>query len=82
MRQVQLSEAEQQFSALISEAEAGESLTILRGDKPVARIIPFPHDEEREATRLAAAARLDTLMEKGYDMGLVWNGRDELYDRD
>jgi prevent-host-death family protein len=83
MRQVQLHEEEQQFAALVSEAEAGESLTILRHGKPVAQIIPFTKmNEPVAAERSAALARLSSLMEKGYDMGLVWNGRDELYDRD
>ncbi len=80
MRQVQLHEEEQQFAALVSEAEAGESLTILRGDKPVAQIIPFP-TEATQSERAAARNRLIALMDRGVDMG-VWNGRDELYDRD
>ena len=84
MRQVQLREEEEQFAALVSEAEAGESLTILRGDKPVAQIIPFPvsHNNADEAERQAALKRLRAIMERGYDLGIVWNGRDELYDRD
>jgi len=82
MRQVQLHDAEQQFAALVSEAEAGGSMTILRGDRPVAQIIPFPESVDRETARLQAVAQLNALMEKGVDMGLAWNGRDELYDRD
>lgn len=70
MRQVQLHEEERQFATLVSQAEAGESLTILRGDKPVAQIIPFPEATDRQAKRMAAVARLDALMEKGFDMGL------------
>ncbi len=83
MRQVPLHEEEQQFAALISEAEAGESLTILRQGKPVAQIIPFPEvSGATEAERLAALERLRTLMNRGLDLGGTWNGRDELYDRD
>jgi prevent-host-death family protein len=82
MRQVQLHEAEENLAALVAEAEAGESLTILRNGKPVAQIVPFPEPSEPGAERMAALERLDDLMAKGYDMGLVWNGRDELYDRD
>jgi antitoxin (DNA-binding transcriptional repressor) of toxin-antitoxin stability system len=81
MRQVQLSEVEQQFAALVSEAEAGQSLTILRGDKPVAQIIPFPV-EATKAERAAARERLIALMDRGVETGTTWNGRDELYDRD
>ncbi len=81
MRQVQLLEAAEQFAALIAEAEAGESLTILRAGKPVAQIIPFPQQPSEEE-RLAAGKRLLALIEKGFDLGIKWNGRDELYDRD
>ncbi len=81
MRQVQLAEDESQFAALVSEAEAGESLTIFRGDRPVAQIIPFPK-QPTEDQRAAALKRLKALMNKGIDLGGVWNGRDELYDRD
>ena len=86
MRQVQLHEAERNLAALVAEAEAGESLTIRRNGKPVAQLIPFNgHTEEKTVTetdRQAALERLDALMERGFDMGVVWNGRDELYDRD
>ena len=51
MRQVQLHEEEHQFAALIAQAEAGEILTMLPGNKPVAQIIPFP---ERRSSKSAA----------------------------
>jgi len=82
MRQVQLQDAEEHFAALVAEAEAGESLTIVRDGKAVAQIIPFPESHNPQAERKAALERLDALMAKGYDMGVAWNGRDELYDRD
>ena len=82
MRQVQLIEEEKQFASLVSEAEAGESLTILRAGKPVAQIIPFPEDNKTREQRMAALEKLEATMKKGYDLGIVWNGRDELYDRD
>jgi hypothetical protein len=34
------------------------------------------------AEKSAALDRLSKIMEKGYDMGSIWTGRDELYDRD
>lgn len=84
MRQVQLHEAEENLAALVAEAEAGESLTILRNGKPVAQIVPVPGGPEQPdfAARAAAFKRLEALMEKGLNLGGVWNGRDELYDRD
>ena len=91
MRQIQLSEDDRQLATLVDEVEAGESVTILRGERPVAQIIPFPgaHPDAspnapRTMTpqRAAAIERLRAIMNKGYDLGIEWNGRDELYDRD
>lgn len=82
MRQVQLVEEEKQFASLVSEAEAGQSLTILRAGKPVAQIIPFPEGDKTREQRMAALKELEATMKKGYDLGIVWNGRNELYDRD
>lgn len=82
MRQVQWND-DTQLATLVSEVEAGESVTILRGERPVAQIIPFPQAKEpARAERMAALERLTAIMDKGHDMGLIWNGRDELYDRD
>ncbi len=81
MRRVQLSDDEVQFASAVAEAQAGETVTVLRGDKPVAQIVPVRAEVSR-AERLAAIERLKAIMEKGYDLGVVWNGRDELYDRD
>jgi antitoxin (DNA-binding transcriptional repressor) of toxin-antitoxin stability system len=84
MRNVQLAEAEDHLADLVCEAEAGESLTILRGDKPVARIIPFRADTAPdESQRQAAVQRLIALMERGIDMGgFKIANRDQVYDRD
>jgi antitoxin (DNA-binding transcriptional repressor) of toxin-antitoxin stability system len=80
MRQVQLPEEERQFAALVSQAEAGEILTILRGGKPVAQLIPVP-PQRTDAEREEARKKLIELMNQGVDLGGLWNGRDELYDR-
>jgi antitoxin (DNA-binding transcriptional repressor) of toxin-antitoxin stability system len=82
MRQIHLTD-DGQLATLIHDVERGESVTILRGEQPVAQIIPFPQAKEpTRAERMDALERLTAIMDKGYDMGLVWNGRDELYDRD
>ena len=86
MRSVQLQDEHMSLAQCISDAEAGETVTLLRGDKPVAQIIPFPNlpkpqrsQEERDASWQALLA----LMEKGIPMGgFKINSRDELYDRD
>ena len=81
MHQVQLEENDL-LTSLAAEAQGGEIVTLVRNGHPVAQIIPLPMQERSRAERMAALDQLDALMEKGYDMGLIWNGRDELYDRD
>ncbi len=85
MRQVQLHEEEEQFAALVAQAEAGESLTILKGGRPVAQIIPFPRsnpERQAEEDRQLAVRRAKAMMAGGSDLGIEWYGRDELYDRE
>jgi antitoxin (DNA-binding transcriptional repressor) of toxin-antitoxin stability system len=88
MRQVQLSEYGQQLSKLVGEVEAGESVTILRGERPIAQIIPFPEskkpdalgDEDALLKREAAIKRISEIMRKGIPMGGVPPTRDEMHD--
>jgi len=85
MRQVQLQEVEEHAADLIAEAESGASITILKAGRPVAQIIPFADPVPEffsESERQAARAELKAITARGYDLGVVWNGRDELYDRD
>ncbi len=54
MRQMQAREAKAKFAELLQSAERGESVTITRHGKPVARIVPIDsgsEDAEREANR-------------------------------
>lgn len=83
MRQVKLREDDVKFSTLVREVEAAESVTLVRSGRPVAQIVPFPEAKTGLATaeRVAAMERLKAIMDKGYDLGIVWNGRDELYER-
>ncbi len=88
MRQVQLNEDDHQLATLVSEAEAGESVTILRGERPVAQIIPFPEiknpeasmDEDALLRREAAIKRIREIMQEGIPMGGVPPTRDEMHD--
>ena len=84
MRQVQLHEEEEQFAALVADAEAGESLIILRAGRPVAQIIPSPESQGvllSGAEREAAFNELLSLMHEGIPMGGVPPTRDEMHDR-
>ena len=88
MRQVQLSEDDQQLATLVGEVEAGESVTILRGERPVAQIIPFPGAKGQQGftnrdallKREAAIKRIREIMEQGIPMGGVPPTRDEMHD--
>jgi prevent-host-death family protein len=54
MKQMQAREAKAKFAELLQSAERGESVTITRHGKPVARIVPIDHgseEAEREANR-------------------------------
>jgi prevent-host-death family protein len=41
MAHVKMHEAKTHFSKLIAQVEAGEEIVVQRGDKPVARIVPY-----------------------------------------
>ncbi len=54
MKQMQAREAKARFAELLQTAERGESVTITRHGKPVAKIVPIDQhseDAEREANR-------------------------------
>jgi prevent-host-death family protein len=46
---MQAREAKAKFAELLQSAERGESVTITRHGKPVARIVPIDHGEDKEA---------------------------------
>jgi len=87
MRQVQLND-DGQLATLVSEVEAGESVTILRGERPVAQIIPFPESKSlsirqadtAELKREAAVKRIREIMTKGVPLGGTPPTRDEMHD--
>ena len=62
MREMSVREANQNFSKVIAEAEAGETIIIIKNGKSVAKISPAPedlsHDPERRAARDALLAHL------------------------
>jgi len=54
MKQMQAREAKAKFAELLQTAERGESVTITRHGKPVARIVPIDNAEEKEAAEREA----------------------------
>jgi len=60
-------EANQKFSRLLLDVEAGASVTITRRGKAVAKIVPAVPDDAD--ARQAARARLRAVMARGWPMG-------------
>lgn len=75
-------EANQQFSRLLQQAEAGEDVVITRRGKPVVKIVRLG-DSKEEAERRRRVEELIAHLEAGALHGgrqVDWT-RDELYDR-
>ena len=77
---ITLREANQAFSRIIREVEAGEEITITRRGRPVARLVPVSGERVLTAEQEAALARLRETMEKGWPLNAGRFNRDELYD--
>lgn len=81
-RSVRISEANQQFSALVQEVETtGVTIRIFRRDKPIARLSPDSGDKIDSNVRKAAVSRMKRLLKKGIAFGGERYSRDELHDR-
>ena len=81
-RLVSAREANQQFSRLLRDVEAGAEILVTRRGRPVARIVPAQSPGERQLTseQEAALERTRRRLEKGWDLGGGKFNRDELYD--
>ncbi len=78
-------EANRSFSKILKEAENGETVTITRNGKAVARLVPtaippksasLPKKERDKARKKFLA-----LLEKGFDLGGKGFTRDEMHER-
>lgn len=79
-RVVSASDANQNFSRLLGEAEAGETITIQRRGKPVAMLVPTGDDAR--ARRVEAGKRMIVhFQSQPFVVTGPWT-RDELYDDD
>jgi prevent-host-death family protein len=81
-RSVTAREANQQFSRILRDVEAGAEIVVTRRGRPVARIVPAQPPGERRLTpeQEAALERTRQRLEKGWDLGGGKFNRDELYD--
>ena len=75
MRQLSIREANQNFSRLVAEVEAGETVLITKNGRVVAQIRPQPRDPmddpEWRAEYEALLASLGTAPRQGYRVGTI-----------
>ena len=77
---ITLREANQTFSRVVREVEAGEEFTITRNGEPVARLVPVRRERVLTPEQLAAVERTRRRMEKGWPLNIGRINREELYD--
>jgi len=81
LRSVSAREANQAFSRILGEAEAGEEIVITRRGKPVATLRPYQRPEMTPERRAAIQRALERL-EKGLPLGMTRPfTRDEMHER-
>jgi len=79
---ITLREANQAFSRIIREVEAGEEITITRNGEPVARLVPVRRERVLTPEQQAARTRARARMEEGWDFGVDHPlDRDSLHER-
>lgn len=74
-------EANRSFSKILKEAENGETVTITRNGRPVARLVPIDLRPKSEEERKAAHGRLMDLLDRGLPLGGRKYTRDEMHER-
>ena len=79
-RFVSAADANRQFSEILGQAAAGETVIITRRGEPVAQLAPFDRRSADDA-RAGAWARLLSTLEEGLPLGGEPFDRDSLYDR-
>jgi antitoxin (DNA-binding transcriptional repressor) of toxin-antitoxin stability system len=92
MSSVSLKEVEEHPADFVAKVEAGERLTLVRGGKTLADVVPrngasdeagLPKKWATEEERLAAVEKFFAVLDTGLDLGgLRIENRDELYERD
>ena len=80
MKVVSARDANQSFSKLLAEVEAGRTVVITKRGLPVARMLPVRRPLQGKA-REAAITRAIALMERGLPLGGRRFTRDEMHER-
>lgn len=80
MERITLQEAEHNLAKYIMAVEHGETLIILKHDKPVAQLMPYP-TRQLSSEQIAARKRTLERMKRGFSLGGVCPNRDSLHER-
>jgi prevent-host-death family protein len=81
LRSISAREANQAFSRILGEAEAGEEIVITRRGRPVATLRPFRQAEMTPEKR-AAVEKAIAMMRQGLPLGVTRPfTRDEMHER-
>lgn len=80
MKTVPARQANQAFSKLLAEAEAGEEIVITRRGVAVAKLVPV-NARDAGSDRKAAVRRMIARMERGARLGGIKVPREKIYER-
>lgn len=69
---IKTGEAKTRLSELLARVEAGEEITIARGDTPIARLVPVPRRADAEAAVADILAARDGLAPTSADELIAW----------
>ena len=77
---ITLQEAELNIGKYITAAEHGESVIIIKQNKPVAQLMPYPSKRKLSSEQISARKRTLERMKKGFSLGGICPNRDSLYE--
>ncbi len=80
MREVEAFEAKTHLSELLAAVEAGETVTIIRRGKPVARLIPVAPTQSKRSNVLQRASALRARIANPMSRTEILSARDEARD--
>jgi|GEM_PF-6719664 len=81
MEKITLQEAEHNISKYLMAAEQGETVIILKQDRPIAQLMPYGAIRHLSAEQIVARERTPERMKKGFSLGGVCPNRDSLHER-
>jgi len=81
MERITLQEAEHNLGKYIMAVEKGETVIILKQNKPVACLTPYAVTRQLSSQQIAARERTLARMKQGFSLGGICPIRDRLHER-